>query len=281
MNTVSTSVSKGAMWFREILMNFYDNPFVAKIISIILAIIVSFVLLALSRILASVIKNKITKNFVTQWNKEIQNVSALIWDIIFYALAMFSFFISFSIVGINVGLIMWGISIWVWFAFRQTLTNMISWIMIFTTKEYQPWSLICIEVDRKEVIGKIEEINMKDTIIRWFDLKRIVIPNSEFVKASIKTYSIESLLKVDFEITVDISLDIEKIIEETSKVVNSFDFVKYKEYTEILVDSFDDKKCKLKVVFCFDPHLGLSTDSMKSQAQKALIKLYQGMKKSI
>ncbi|MEI8252770.1 MAG: hypothetical protein WCG25_03325 [bacterium] len=59
-------------------MNFYDNPFVAKIISILLAIIVSFVLLALSRILASVIKNKITKNFVTQGNKEIQNVSALI-----------------------------------------------------------------------------------------------------------------------------------------------------------------------------------------------------------
>ncbi len=66
MNTVSSTVSKGAMGFREILIKFYDNPFVAKIISVILAIIVSFVLLSLSRILATIIKNKITKNFVTQ-----------------------------------------------------------------------------------------------------------------------------------------------------------------------------------------------------------------------
>ncbi len=139
--------------------------------------------------------------------------------------------------------------------------------------------MICIEVDRKEVIGKIEEINMKDTIIRGFDLKRIVIPNSEFVRSSIKTYSIESILKVDFEATVDINFDIEYVTNETLKTVNSFDFVQYKEYTEVLIDSFDDKKCKLKIVFCFDPHLGISTDNMKSQVQKALIKLYQNMKK--
>ncbi|MEI6118394.1 MAG: cytochrome c oxidase subunit II transmembrane domain-containing protein [bacterium] len=84
----------------------YENPFISKIISIILAIIISFVLLALSKILAAYIKNKITKNFILKGNKDVENVSALLGDIIFYVLAMFSLFIAFSIVGIQVGLIM-------------------------------------------------------------------------------------------------------------------------------------------------------------------------------
>jgi hypothetical protein len=35
-------------------------------------------------------------------------------DISFYILVIFSFFIGFEMVGFNVGLIVWGISFWVW-----------------------------------------------------------------------------------------------------------------------------------------------------------------------
>jgi hypothetical protein len=84
----------------------YENPFVSKIIAIILAIVLSFFLLSVSKILATYIKNKITKNFVLKGNKDVENVSALLGDVIFYTLAMFSLFISFSIVGIQVGLIL-------------------------------------------------------------------------------------------------------------------------------------------------------------------------------
>ena len=87
-------------------MKMYENPFVSKIIAIVLAIVLSFVLLSLSKLLATYIKNKITKNFVLKGNKDVENVSALLGDIIFYALAMFSLFIAFSIVGIQVGLIL-------------------------------------------------------------------------------------------------------------------------------------------------------------------------------
>ena len=84
----------------------YENPFVAKIIAIVIAIVLSFILLSASKILANYIRNKITKNFILKGNKGVENVSALMGDIIYYALAMFSLFISFSIVGIQVGLIL-------------------------------------------------------------------------------------------------------------------------------------------------------------------------------
>ena len=277
MNTLWTAASTAKETFRDFITRMYENPFVSKIIAIVLAIVLSFVLLSVSKILANYIKNKITKSFVLKWNKDVENVSALLGDIIFYALAMFSLFISFSIVGIQVGLILWGISIGVGFAFRQTLTNLISGIMIYTTKEYQPGSIVSVKLPGGEVTGKIEEIDMKNIIMRSFDFKRVVIPNSKFVRSVIRTYSLESVLKLDIELNVDINLDIEKIIDLTLIKTNSYDFVIYKEYTQVLIESFDQKVCKFKVSFCFNPNAGIPTDVMKSRVQAGLIQEYKKM----
>jgi small conductance mechanosensitive channel len=151
--------------------------------------------------------------------------------------------------------------------------------MIFTTKEYQPGSIISIEIDKKDTLGKIEELNMKDTIIRTFDFRRVVIPNAKFVNAEIKTYSLESILKLDIDATVDVKDDIDAVLEKTKEKVNNYAFVKYPEYTQVLVDSFNDKTCKLKIEFCFDPNAGIPTDIMKSQVQAGLITLYKEIEK--
>jgi len=274
MNTLWSVASNAKETLRDFLLRMYENPFVAKIISVILAILLSFVLMSLSKILATYLKNKITKNFIVKGNKDIENVSALIGDIIFYVLVVFSLFIGFSIVGLQVGLILWGISIWVGFAFRTTLTNMISGIMIYTTKEYQPWSIVSVKLGG-EITGKIEQIDMKNTILRTFDFKRVVIPNSKFVRSVIKTYSLENVLKLEIEVKVDVAMDIEKVLEVTLAKVNTYDFVIYKEYSQVLIQNFDQKICELKVSFCFNPNAGIPTDIMKSKVQVGLIQEYK------
>lgn len=235
--------------------------------------------MSLSKIIATYLKSKITKNFVVKGNKDVENVSALIGDIIFYVLVVFSLFIGFSIVGLQVGLILWGISIGVGFAFRTTLTNMISGIMIYTTKEYQPGSIVTVKVGG-EITGKIEQIDMKNTIIRTFDFKRVVIPNSKFVRSVIKTYSLENVLKLEIELKIDLASDIEKMIEVSIAKTNSYDFVIYKEYTQVLLGELDfskKKEWKIKVSFCFNPNAGIPTDIMKSRVQAGLIQEFKKM----
>lgn len=106
MNTLGTAATTVKETFREMLLRIYDNPFVSKLIAVILAIVLSLLLMSISRMLAVYFKNKITRNFVVKGNKDIENVSALIGDIIFYVLVVFSLFIGFSIVGLQVGLIL-------------------------------------------------------------------------------------------------------------------------------------------------------------------------------
>lgn len=149
--------------------------------------------------------------------------------------------------------------------------------MIYTTKEYQPGSIVSVKLSGGEVTGKIESIDMKNIVMRSFDFKRVVIPNSQFVRSVIRTYSLESVLKLDIELNVDINLDIEKVIESTLNKTNSYDFVIYKEYTQVLIQSFDQKICKFKVSFCFNPNAGIPTDVMKSRVQAGLIQEYKTM----
>ena len=154
------------------------------------------------------------------------------------------------------------------------MTNLISGIMIFTTKEYQPGSIVSVKLGG-EITGKIEQIDMKNTILRTFDFKRVVIPNSKFVRAVIKTYSLENVLKLEIDLKIDINLDIEKVIDMTLVKVNTYDFVIYKEYTQVLIQEFDQKICELKVSFCFNPNAGIPTDLMKSKVQAGLIQEYK------
>ena len=106
MNTLGQAAGNATESFRDFIVRIYEYPFVAKIVSVILAIVLSLILMSLSKVLAVYLKNKITKNFLTKGHKDIENVSALIGDIIFYVLLVFSLFIGFSIVGLQVGLIL-------------------------------------------------------------------------------------------------------------------------------------------------------------------------------
>ena len=106
MNTLGQAAGNVTETFRDFLVRIYENPFVSKIVLLLVAIVLSFVFMSLSKILAAYLKRKITQNFVTKGSKDIENVSALIGDIIFYTLTVLSLFMAFSIVGLKVGLIL-------------------------------------------------------------------------------------------------------------------------------------------------------------------------------
>lgn len=198
----------------------------------------------------------------------------LLGDIIFYAMWFFSIYISFTVADIDIKLLMSGITIGVGFAFRQTLSNMISGIMIFSTSEYKIGNIIQLKMEW-DIFGIIEEINMKNVIIRTFDMRRVVIPNARFLKKAVKTYSAEEFLRLEVSVVVDINMDIPLVLQETLRVVNELPFILNKQYTQALLDSFDDKKAKIDVQIFFNPNSGLSAEYIKSLVQVQLLSVYK------
>ena len=269
--TIETSIS-----FLEII---YDNPYIQWFLSLIFALLLSFWLITLSRILAIFVKNRIIKNFAVKDWVSPKKMAILVWDIVFYAMSFVSIYISFTIAGIDIKLLMSWITIGVGFAFRQTLSNMISGIMIYSTSEYKIWNIVQLKME-SDIFGIIEEINMKNIMIRTFDMRRVIIPNSTFLRKAIKTYNSEEFLRLETNIVVDINLDITFVIQEIIKVVNSFSFILNKEYTQVLLDSFDDKKAKLNVQMFFNPNSWYSSEYIKSIVQIQLLDLCKKLEKN-
>jgi len=281
MNTAvntAQNVSQGALdtWL-SLMQKLYDNPFISWFIALLIAIFLSVILIIVSRIIAAIIKNRIAKTFVaTQW-ENMKKMSVLIWDIVFYAMSFLSIYISFSVAGIDIGLLMWWITIWVGFAFRQTLTNMISGIVIFSTEEYKLGNIVELNMWGTQY-GVIEEVNMKNIVLRSFDMRKIVIPNEKFLQQSIRTYRPdEDFLRIEITAPVDVSLDINTVLQQTLNQMSAYAFILKKEYNQVLVDSFDDKHVKLKITFFYNPSAWYPAEVLKSVVQANLLELYKKM----
>lgn len=284
MNTAATAVQNAGgqvvdTWL-SLLQKLYDNPFIHGLIALLIAILLSVVLIIISRIVSLIIKNRISKTFaVTQW-ENMKKMWVLIWDIVFYAMSFLSIYISFSVVGIDIGLLMWGITIWVGFAFRQTLSNMVSGIVIFSTEEYKLGNIVEMKIGGDILYGVIEEVNMKNVILRSFDMRKIVIPNENFLKQSVRAYRPEEdFLRIEILASVDVSLDINTVLQQTLNLMNTYAFISKKEYNQALVDSFDDKHVKLKITFFYNPTAWYPAEVLKSVVQANLLDLYKKMTK--
>ncbi|AHB41313.1 mechanosensitive ion channel MscS [candidate division SR1 bacterium RAAC1_SR1_1] len=268
--TVETSVS--------FLENIYENPYIHGFLALIFALALSFGLITISKILSIFVRNRITKNFAVKDGVAPKKMGILIGDLIFYLMSFLSIYIAFTIAGIDIKLLMSGITIGVGFAFRQTLSNMISGVMIFSTSEYKIGNIVQLRMEG-DVFGIIEEINMKNIMIRTFDMRRVIIPNSTFLRKAVKTYSAEEFLRIEADVVVDVNLDIPLVIQETLQTVNAFPFILNKEYTQVLLDSFDDKKAKITVQMFFNPNSGYSSEYIKSLVQIQLLTLYKKLDK--
>lgn len=253
-----------------------DNPFVSKLLSVLLAIAVAWFLIWLSRWISNFISKKIISNFNDKDPDSVTKIGTLAWDLVFYAMATFSVYLWFKIVWIDIGLIVWGLSIGIWFATKEIISNLIAGIFIFATKDYKIGDLI--EMQDKQlpgwgIFGKIDEITIRYIIIKTFDLRRVVIPNIQFMQSKIKTYTNEDIIRMDFTVAVNMGSDIDKTVQLMKDEINSLDFLSHRELTDVLIEWFDDKKITLRIYFTFDPNGRVPGHIAKSQAEYKILKL--------
>ena len=253
-----------------------NNPFVTKLLSVLLAIVVAGFLIRLSKLIANFIATKIKNNFHDKDADSINKIGQLVGDLIFYAMSTFSIYLWFKIVWIDISLILGGLSIGIWFASKEILSNLIAWVFIFSTKDYKIGDII--EIQDKQtpgwgIFGKIDEITIRYIIIKTFDLRRIVIPNTQFIQSKVKTYTSEDIIRKDFTTNVNINSDIDKTIQAIKDEINTLDFLSHKELTDVLIEGFDERKITLRIYFTFDPNGKVPGHLAKSQAEYKILKL--------
>lgn len=178
--------------------------------------------------------------------------SKLIGSILFILLMIFNILATFEIIWFNTAIIMWWISLSIWFAMETTIWNLVSWVFILTNKKVKLGDFVEF-LGKLKIRGTIEEINIRYTVIRSFDKRRTIIPNSIIAKTPIKTLKSEPLLKGELSFKVPRNIHFEEIKQIFNQVIWSNKNVMYPEYSSIMIESFWSKWMVLKGYFFCNP----------------------------
>ena len=254
MNTQETS-TQPASWANAVT----DSQIWWYILKVSTGVFALIFLLLISKIIAGMVRRNIRKNMEETNPAWATKVWKLMWNMAFYVLVIFAFFISFEIMWMNIWLLISWVSLGLWLAFKEILWNMFAWMMILYTKEFKMWDIIEIQSDQT-YFGRIEEITIRYTVIRTLDLRQVVIPNMTMISKPIKTFSSENIVKLNTILGIHYDSDVSKAIQVVTDAINSFDFVQDKDNTTVYVTNFGDSAIDLKCIFCFDPNCGIIWD---------------------
>ncbi len=122
------------------------------------------------------------------------------------------------------------------FAFQDIASNFISGIFISVRRPLHIGDVVKI----KDYMGKVEEINLRDTIIRTFQGQMVIIPNKEVFQNPIENYSLLGKRRIDLSVGVSYGEDLRKVMEVTLDAVKGIDDLSGEDETTLFYQEFGD-----------------------------------------
>jgi len=242
-------------------------------VKLIIAILVVWILVFISKWISKLITRQLKAKSVVD-DTYTDKVSGLVGEIVFYTMLTLALIIWFMIMDIDLWWILWGISFGIWFAFKDILGNLIAGILVLTNKEFKLGEIISIDDDKYDYFGRIEEITIRYTVVRTFDLRKVVIPNLTLITKPVRTYDSEEAVRLETVITVHYQTDLHKASERIKDAVNSVDFIKEKESTRVSIQKFGNHGVDILIYFYFNPKAGMLIQSAKSGVHQAVYDMF-------
>lgn len=122
------------------------------------------------------------------------------------------------------------------FAFQDIATNFMSGIFISFRKPIKVGDIVQI----KDFMGKVENISLRDTVIRTFQGQMVIIPNKEVFQNPIENFSLLGKRRMDIEIGVSYGEDLERVKEITLKAVEDLPGMADDSETTLYFTAFGD-----------------------------------------
>lgn len=232
-------------------INYLQENWRSMISKIFLGMVVFIILYIIIKYIVKRVRIKI------EWDSLVNDVyakrsSKLVGKILFILLMIFNILATFQIIGFDVAIIMWGISLSIWFAMETTIGNLISGVFILTNKKIKLGDFVEF-LGSLKIKGTIEEVNVRYTVIKSFDGRRTIIPNSVVAKTPIRTLKSEPLLKWEIDITIPRNTPFDLVKQIFSQIIQNNKDVLYPEYSSIIIENFNTSGIFVKWYFFTNP----------------------------
>lgn len=129
------------------------------------------------------------------------------------------------------------------FAFQDIAANFISGIFISFRRPLHIGDIVKI----KDYMGKVEEINLRDTVIKTFQGQMVIIPNKEVFQNPIENYSLLGKRRIDIQIGISYGDDLEKVKNITLGAVKEIDGLSDEDPTTMFYNQFGDSSINFTI----------------------------------
>ncbi|MCC7432089.1 mechanosensitive ion channel family protein [Candidatus Peregrinibacteria bacterium] len=206
--------------------------------------IVAFLVGVFSYILAVMVKrsieNKLTKEGIEEEHQEIKIVAG---RSSFFGVLVIGITVALSIVGIDLKPIVAAGAFGLGFALQDIIMNLISGMMILASRHYTIGDVISVN----GVIGKIEEIQTRATIIKAFDGTKVIVPNAELFQNVVVSKTSNPFRKLTFVMGVDYGADLKQTMDLTLAVIKNIPWVLQKPKPSVIFYEWGDYSINFRI----------------------------------
>ncbi len=122
------------------------------------------------------------------------------------------------------------------FAFQDIAANFMSGIFLSIRKPLHIGDIVKV----KDYMGKVEEINLRDTVIRTFQGQMVIIPNKDVLQNPIENFTLLGKRRMDLTVGVSYGDDLEKVKQVTLKAVAGIDGLSTEDEITMFYQEFAD-----------------------------------------
>ncbi len=130
-------------------------------------------------------------------------------------------------------------------AFQDISTNFISGIIMAFRKPIKVGDII----ETERFIGKVEEIDLRVTIIKTFQGLHVLIPNKDVFQAAVTNYTKTSERRVDLEIGVSYAEDLEKVKKVALGAIEDLNIKLANTEVGVFYNKFDSSSINFTLMF--------------------------------
>lgn len=129
------------------------------------------------------------------------------------------------------------------FAFQDIAANFMSGIFLSIRRPLHTGDIVKI----KDYMGKVVEINLRDTVIRTFRGQMVIIPNKEVFQNPIENYSLLGKRRMDLSVGVSYGDDLEKVKKITLAAVAELEGLSTEDKTTLFYTEFGDSSINFTI----------------------------------
>ena len=170
--------------------------------------------------------------------------------------------VALGVMGIDAGALVASlglVSVGIGFALKDAIDNFIAGIILIFQRPFVVGDAVCFG----SVEGRVEDVRVRDTVIRTFDGRQVFVPNSGIFTAAVINNSRSRRRRIDFTLEMAYAGDVSAAMDAAASAVREVGEVLRDPSPLVVVDALADGAVALKVFFWVDP---MATDLLRARS---------------